>query len=516
MQELLDQFMGYVRGAWRFRWYMHLVAWPLCLGGWVVVHNLPDQYEASTRVYVDTQSVLRPLLRGLAVQSNLGQEVQLMTRTLLSRPNLEKVARMTDMDLTATTPEAMEELLDRLHKKIKLSGQKRENLYSITYMNENPALAKQVVQSLLTLFVETSLGDSRKDATTAQHFLDEQIQEYESRLLAAEEKLKEFKIKNVGMMPESGRDYYQRLENAMVQLSDAELKLNEATKRRDELQRQLSNEKSTSSVAALSRTQVVNTALDGRIQSLQTRLDDLLLKYTNNHPDVISIRRTIADLEIKKKEELEQIKQSVAADLSAAHANPVYQQIKISLGETEATVASLGVRVQQFRAKITHLKNAVDTIPKIEAALKNMNRDYNINKKNYETLLARRESAKISQDAGRTSDSVKFRVVDPPHVPSSPAAPNRPLLASAVLVGGLLAGLAFALFMSQVRPTYDGARMVTHELSLPVLGSVSRVWTGKARIKRRMEVAAFGAGGLMLITVFGAYMAYQLLSGGAA
>lgn len=516
MQELLEQFMGYVRGAWRFRWYIHLIAWPLCIGGWVVVHTLPDQYEASTRVYVDSESVLRPLLRGLAVQSNIDQEVQLITRTLLSRPNLEKVARMTDMDLTATTPEAMEELLDQLHKKIKLSGQKRENLYTINYMNEDPALAKNVVQSLLTLFVETSLGDSRKDASTAQRFLDEQIQEYESRLLAAEEELKEFKIKNVGLMPESGRDYYQRLESAMTQLSEAELELNEATKRRDELQRQLSKEKSISGAGTIAGAQSVNTALDERIQGLQTRLDDLLLKYTNNHPDVVSITRTIADLEKKKQEELEQIKQSAAADLTGTNANPVYQQIKISLGETEATVASLGVRVSQFRAKITNLKNAVDTIPKVEAALKNMNRDYEINKKNYDALLTRRESAKMSQDAGQTSDNVKFRVIDPPHVPSKPAAPNRPLLASVVLVAGLLAGLGFALFMSQVKPAFDGTRVVKHELGLPVFGSVSRVWNGMALRKRRMEVAAFGAGGLMLMSVYGAYMAYQLLSGGAA
>ena len=122
MQELLEQLLGYVRGAWRFRWYMHLIAWPLCLGGWIMVHQLPDQYEASARIYVDTQSVLRPLLRGLAIQGNVGQEVKLMTRTLLSRPNLEKIARMTDMDLKATTPEAMEALLNRLQHTIKLSG----------------------------------------------------------------------------------------------------------------------------------------------------------------------------------------------------------------------------------------------------------------------------------------------------------------------------------------------------------------------------------------------------------
>jgi polysaccharide chain length determinant protein (PEP-CTERM system associated) len=180
MQELLDQVISFVRGAWRFRWYFHLIAWPICIAGWAFVYKMPDQYEASARVYVDTQSVLRPLLRGLAVQTNIEREVEVMTRTILSRPNLEKIARMTDMDLEAKTPEDMEKLLDRLRRAIHFSsGRSRENLYTITYVDKDPERGKQVVQSLLTLFVETSLGDTRKDTNVAQRFLDDQIKEYE-------------------------------------------------------------------------------------------------------------------------------------------------------------------------------------------------------------------------------------------------------------------------------------------------------------------------------------------------
>lgn len=517
MQELLDQLLGYVRGAWRFRWYMHLVAWPLCIGGWVLVYQLPDQYMASARVYVDTQSVLRPLLKGLAVQGNVGQEVQLMTRTLLSRPNLEKIARMTDMDLMATTPEEMEELLDRLKGTITLSGRGRENLYSITYIDKDSAQAKQVVQSLLTLFVETSLGDSRKDSSSAQTFLDEQIKEYESRLFAAEERLKEFKRKNIGLMPTDGGEYFSRLQASMARLSTAELELSEASNRRDELRRQLRGEEPTFGMVTPPKALVMNTALDSRIQSLQIRLDDLLLKFTNKHPDVAELQRTISQLEEQKAKEVAQMQQSMMPRSSNnLDTNPVYQQLRISLGETEATVAGLGVRVKQYRSEVQKLRLAVDTIPKIEADFKRLNRDYAVNKKNYNSLVERRESAKLSEEASKAGDNVKFRVVDPPFVPSDPVAPNRPLLTSVVLLGGWLAGIAFAFFMSQLKPAYDSARVVTRELGLPVLGSVSRVWTGKARVKRRMEVLAFGVGGLALLSVYGAYMAYQLLSGAAA
>ncbi len=512
MQEVLEQLMGYARGAWRFRWYVHLIAWPLCVGGWVLVYTLPDQYEASARVYLDTQSVLRPLLKGLAVETDPTKEVAIMTRTLLSRPNLEKVARMTDMDLEATTPEEMEGLLDRLQHTIKLQGSARENLYTITYVNKEPELAKQVVQSLLTIFVETSLGGTRKDTDIAQRFLDEQIENYEARLFTAEEALKEFKRKNVGMMPREGQEYYQQMQEASTRLSTAQLELSETVRRRDELRRQLRGEEPTFGMVPQTSVQQVatNSALDARIQNLQTRLDELLFQYTDRHPDVAAIKRTIETLEAQKAEELAQaVKLNPASTApSALETNPVYQQLRISLGEAEASAAALQVRVDNFQGELNHLKTMVDTIPQVEAQLKRLNRDYAINKKNYETLLTRRESAKISREAGRSSENVKFRIIDPPRVPLEPSGPNRPLLVSVVLLGGLLAGLAFAFFLSQLRPSFDSVRTVTRELGVPVFGSVSRIWSGHARLKRRAEVMAFGAMGLLLVGLFGVYLAY--------
>ena len=519
MQEILDQLMGHLRGAWRFRWYMHLIAWPLCIGGWGFVYYMPDQYEASARVYVDTQSMLRPLLQGLAVQTNLGEEVQLMTRTLLSRPNLEKVARMTDMDLEGKTPADMEKLLERLLHTIKLSGQSRDNLYSISYTHKDPELAKEVVQSLLTLFVENSLGDTRKDTNSAQRFLDEQIKEYESRLVAAEEALKEFKRKNIGQMPNEGEEYYQRLQAANARLSSAELELKEAINRRDELQRQIRGEEPTFGMVMQPRGQVVgssNTALDTRIQNLQTQLDSLLLKFTAKHPDVISLQSTIETLKKQKEDEMAQVTKAMPESAPGLETNPVYQQLKISMGESEANVAALSVRVKQFRAEVDQLKSMVDTIPSIEAELKQLNRDYEVNKKNYQTLLERRETAKISEQAGQSSDTVKFRIVEPPHASTKPVAPNRPLLISAVLVAGILAGAAFAFFMSQIKPTFDNPKLMTRELGVPVFGSVSLIWTGRSQMKRRAEVMVFAFGGVMLIVIYGGYMAYQLFSGGAA
>ncbi|MGB5569760.1 MAG: chain length-determining protein, partial [Sedimenticolaceae bacterium] len=133
MHEVVVLLLRYARGTWRFRWWMLGIAWAVSIVGWSVVAKLPDQFEASARVFVDTSSVLRPLLQGLAINTgDTQQQIFLMTRTLLSRPNLEKVMRMTDLDLQATTDTEKEEIVDGLKKKITLSGTSRENLYTIS------------------------------------------------------------------------------------------------------------------------------------------------------------------------------------------------------------------------------------------------------------------------------------------------------------------------------------------------------------------------------------------------
>ncbi len=512
MQEVVAQILQHVRAAWCYRWYILLVAWPLCVGGWVFVQAMPDQYQATARVYLDTQSILKPLLKGLAVDSNTKSEVELMTRTLLSRPNLEKVARMTDLDLQAKTPEQMDILLDKLLSKITIEDTRRQSgLFRIAYEDSNPQLAKRVVQSLLTIFMESTLGESRKDTDVASRFLDQQLKEYEARLVASEERLKEFKRENLGRMPTQGRDYYESLQVAISDLEMAQLQLKEAANRRQELHRQMDDNETLFGFGPLPT--VSNTpALNARIQNLQTRMDELLLKFTDQHPDVQAVKNTIADLEKQRSEVLAaQAKTQVAPAPEEATVNPYQAQMKLALSEAEANVASLMARVGAYQKRVDELKQLVDIIPEVEAQLKQLNRDYDVTKTNYETLLARRESASISEQLEQSADAVKFRVVDPPYVPSVASGPNRPMFTSGALLGGLAAGIVFAFFLSQLNPTFNSRRSLMEVTGLPVLGGVSMIWTATQIRKKRFELLGFSVLTAVLVALYGVIITVQLL-----
>ena len=112
----------------------------------------------------------------------------------MSRPNLEKLIAKTDLDISITGPSDRERLLSRLAREVQVRSQTR-NLFTITYRSTNPRLAHDVVQTLLTLFVEAATGSNRSDMENARRFLEHQISSYEQQLRAAEKRRADFRTK---------------------------------------------------------------------------------------------------------------------------------------------------------------------------------------------------------------------------------------------------------------------------------------------------------------------------------
>ncbi len=168
-----------------------------------------------------------------------------MSRTLISRPNVEKLVRMADLDLRVKSNAEREEVIDNLMKSLQLGGNVSTNIYLITYRDANADQAKNVVQSLLTIFMESSLGDKRLDSRAAIKFLDDQIKHYEESLRAAESRLKEFKLKYMGVAGQAGPDFFGRLSKLGDDIESARLELRAAEESRDAYKRDLAGERST-------------------------------------------------------------------------------------------------------------------------------------------------------------------------------------------------------------------------------------------------------------------------------
>lgn len=522
MHDLAQQFVSHLKAIWRYRWYAIVSAWILAIAGWIAVYNLPEKHEASARLFVDTQSVLRPLLSGLAVQPNLDQIVAMMSQTLISDPNLEAVIRMSGLN-EGTHPDADKaKMLARLREEISVKGTGKENLYAITVVDKDPEAAKRIVQSLLTIFVEGSLTGNRKDSDSARSFIDEQLKGYRDKLVAAEESITAFKRRHMGLMPGEGPGYFAQLNEAKAALNRATLDLREAENSRDSIRKRLATESEMSiSVLPAERsaaTAAPETELDRRIFALEQKLDNLRLSYTEQHPDIVAAISNLAQLKEQRRLEEEKLREQLAAQgkpeepraavLQAR--NPVYQQLALQLTSAEANVAVMHTRVSEYNRRYAELQASANAMPQVEAEYAQLTRDYEVNKARYAELLKRRDSAQISGDMGESHAGITFRVIEPPRVVA--LTPHPKLLMSGVLLAALLGGMGIAYLVGQLKHTINDERSLRHISGLRVLGTVVMNMTDAQRLQHRRGLAAFSVVLMGLLSVYGAIMAGVLLS----
>lgn len=514
MHYMVEQFLDYARATWQRRFVGLTVAWIAAFATIVAIVLTPDKYEASARLYVDTQSVLKPLMSGLAVQPNIEQQVGMLGRTLLSRPNMEKLVRMADLDLEAKTPQQRDAVIDGLIAEIKVEGNPRDNLYSIKYRNSQPATAKKVVDSLFSIFMESGLGNKRRDTERAQQFIDTQIREYEGRLQEAERRLKEFKLNNLTAIG-TGSDAVTTMVAMEDQISRTRMDLRAAEQSRDALQRELAGEEPVflpdpNWSSPSTNGEAMSTELDQRIDALKRNLDELLRRYTEQHPDVTGTRRILAELEAQRQERLDALKKAIAADKSdgaksvpGVERNPVYQQLKLSLAEAEANVAALRGRLSELEERYNQVRTTARMRPELEEQLVQLNRDYQVQKAQYDSLLERRESVSMTSELEQTASIADFRIIDPPRVSPKPVAPNRLLLLPAALVVSLGAGIFSAFAYGQVFPTFYTARGLRRITQRPVLGAVTLQETAESKRKQRVRFVAFTSALAGLVGLFG-------------
>lgn len=511
MDEIVSQLTTMVKGMWKHRWLGLLVAWIVAIVGAAVVFRIPDRYEASARIYVDTQSILKPLLAGLTVQPNVEQQIVMLGRTLISRPNIEKLIRMADLDLASNSKESQSALINRLTKTLEIRSAARDNLYTLSYQDSEPNRAKRVIQSLVSIFVESSLGDSRKGSVAAKRFLDEQISGYEKKLEDAEMRLKNFKLRNLELQGGDGKDSVARLSEMSEKLEAAKLQLVEAENVRDAALRQLTEQKahsadsSAKSILMESALVVSTPELDTRIDAVHKNLDTLLLRYTDQHPDVVGTRRLLTELQEQKRKQTAELRKNALANPASFESradNLVAQEIGKMLASSEIQVAGLRARVAEYAARYNKARALILNAPQLEAELTQLNRDYAIHKRNYDDLVSRRETASLSGELESSAGVADFRLIDPPTVSSKPVAPNRFLLLPMALLIGVIAGIAVSFLASQLRPVFHDARSLRAAVGLPLLGVVTMVLNENTKRKRKIDVHRFVAASSGLIGTF--------------
>lgn len=520
MDEVFRKVVITLRRMWHYRWLGLATAWVVGVIAVAVVMLIPDKYEATARIYVNTASILKPLMTGLTVQMNDDTRIAALSRILISRPNVEKLVQAVGLDADTKSKQDYDRLLDTVSNALAIKGSSRDNLYSLTFRDTDPNRAKRAIQFLASLFIESGQGGKTGETDAAKKFIDEQIIVYEKKLQEAESRLKDFKVKNLGLAPGEGAGYFTRLAETSALLSRAQLELREAENSRDAFRRGLDSEgiSSAGSMSIPSTSGNGIADLDARIDAMKRNLDTLLLKYTEGHPDVVGAQRVIKDLEDQRRQLVAQRPKDAAPSFQTNMTGPrASEQLKVSLASAEAAVASLRIRVAEYSSRYNQLKSVATQMPQLEAEFAQLNRDYDVNKKNYESLVSRRESASISGDMQSVSGVADFRLIDPPRVSQRPVAPNRNLLIPVTLLLAIAAGIAVTIAAMELRPTFYDRKSLSDAVSLPILGTVSMVLSDlKAKDERKSTILFMSGFGLLVIVYIAGFIAFTMIIARAA
>lgn len=508
MQELLEQAFGILRGVWRYRWTALSLAWVICAVAWAVILMMPDKYEARARVFVDPSTALKPVIQGLAIEQDVNAELNLVRQSLMSRPHLQKIIDLTGLAPAAQTPEARAKAVEALGERIDIvsvspagseAGSAPSKVYTISYQDTSRDRSIKVVQILLDSFMEGTLGGKRNGSLEAQAFVEGQIKEYETRLSEAEQRLAEFKKANVGMVPgDTQSDYFTRLQTEIDGVKKVQTQLGIAETRRAALQQQLRGEGPLAAgSAALNSGGRTANGQGGddtlsRIQETQAKLDELLLRFTDKHPDVIALRQNLAELKQRRAKEIEALKRgdAGAAAVTGASANPVYQSIQLQLNQADVEIAGLKGELSDHQQKVTELRRMVDTMPQVEAEFARLNRDYNVNKTQYTALVERLEKARLGEEA-EEKGSVRFEIIDPPTADFHPVAPKRTLLLLGALLVALASGGAVAYLLTTLRPVFHTARQLGDMTGATILGVVTAIRGPEKQAQMRRQYVAY-------------------------
>jgi polysaccharide chain length determinant protein (PEP-CTERM system associated) len=469
MREIIEQVKVYLKMVWQHHWLALICAALICFGGWFVVAILPSTYHVKATFQVQRYSMLAPLLKGMALKSeSLRGLVGVLRQTMLSKANLEKVALETGLIDTNSSQHERDAVVDDLEDAINVKEvEDQELVYTVAFDDADPHLAQQVVQVLLATFSETVSSTIQAESDSTKRFMDEQIAEYKIKMDKADENVREFKRLHPEV-PEDPSGYNARMDEIRRHAEDNYAELKQAENELDAIRAEPAGP---ATVGGGRRHSGMPSPMDSRIADMQSKLSELQLKFTEQHPDVLALKRNIETL---KQQRLHAPQDGGSADDDGPGpmANPMYQNWRMQVARSQARVNSLRSRGEEFKQRIEKMQKELGPILKLQTELAKLIRDYTVTKESYQSLVQKSEQASLSDKLERSSD-LKINIVQPPKVPLRPLERKPIQMNTMVLCAGLGVGIGLAIMLAQLRPVIYTRQELAALSELPVLGGLS-------------------------------------------
>ncbi|GFK93891.1 Tyrosine-protein kinase ptk [Fundidesulfovibrio magnetotacticus] len=435
--------------------------------GVIVAYSLPKTYEASSTVFLE-QNVITDLVKGIAVTPSVDAKLKMLSVALLSRTMMLKVITELNKDMAYAHERHVEEYLQQLTSRTKISFQEKQGVFRITLRDVNPVFAKDFVNTITRKYIDENTSSKREESLDATKFLAEQIEIFKRRIDTAEDAISRYKSEKGYLL--STDDIFLRGE-----IATGEKKLEEIAIKRAELEAKL-------------RIIKERGPEPGKLAEAEAHLSDMLARYTEEHPKVARARAEVARLRYGRGDE--------AGRRSSLAAQDAVHMLEI---EIEALKS-----MQEHQQKLlADNKNNLREMPSVKAELAELVRKKENESVVYQQLVSRYGQSEVSKQMELQDKSITFRILDPAVLPQNPVSPNRLLIILASMGGGIVAGAGLIILMDLIRGGVKGVSELK-ELAIPVLAVVPNVQDMEAeRVVRRKDrlIMTLAAGYFALILV---------------
>ncbi len=453
----------------------------LMAGAWFSI-TLPRVYKASTLILVEPQRVPEAYVRP-TVTMRLEDRIRTISQQIMSRTRLKQVIEEFDLysDLRAKYP--TEVVLGTMKKDINLQV-KNQRAIELGYMAQDPQVAMRVTSRLASLFIDENLKDREQQARGTSEFLERELERIKRRLETQEQAVKDYKQRYMGELPEQLNANLNQLSRLQEAIQTTDESILAAEQRKLLLQDQLVNRERTEVTVAGDRVVTTNP-----LQTLLNQLAHYQSRYTDQHPDVIEIKKDIATLTGKLKSQYPEETKSHATTVSGK-IDPATIELKNQLADVSGEIARLKAERQRSVKKMSIYQQRVENIPKREQELMSLTRDYNITKENYQSVLDKKIDAQMAENMERRQQGEQFKILDPAELPEKPFKPSWKKIMFLSFILGLGSGVGLAFLLEYADKSFRDQEDMESFLGIPVLASIPLTHTERGLyLARRKKVA---------------------------
>ena len=354
-----------------------------------VSYILPRKYVATSTVFIE-KNVISELVKGITATPSMEDTIRVLTYAITSRTLLTKVADGLDMNVSRGNPVDMDEVVKKLQKDTSVKVRDK-NLFTISYTDNNPRMARDFVNALVRLYIEENTSSKRGESYDATQFLSEQIGTFKTKLEKAETELNDYKRDKGGVISVDEGRLFEEINTSQQKLYDLELQRRQLEGRRGITRRS-------------------GDPLEVKLNSLQKRLDELRVEYSDGYPEIIKVKGDMDTVREQMKSRSGKEQQSL---------DP------LELERIDSEIAAIKSSEDSLRRYITRNQSLLQSLPSAKAGLEKLETAKNSQKNIYDQLFARHGQSEVSKQMEVQDKSTTFRIVDPAVLPQKPSSPNR-------------------------------------------------------------------------------------------